>query len=706
MSVLRTLDTQIRRLQVYRSYTATELQKPVTTRDPAIIGMLSDSLSSSIEIVDNIIHSLTFLPSQQAVVVDRYKEMNASYWRLFRNVSDYDLLLTSLNFSDIKPNPDTLEQFSSYEFLIETGWKDLLKFNISENAETSLPTLVKQASSQYYNNHGKLVTQMKAGTQIGFQPYTSPAAWEQSIQDVREKQQAIIDMVQQTTDTIGVRMHRNAARSIFTMVIVLVMSLICSFLLFWLGRRIKQQADTDSLTGLANRSTIESALELANHGENSRVRQAVYLINIRNFQQFNDNYGHPTGDRLLIEVAKRLEQAAPGHLVSRVGGDDYAIHMRNIGKDVNVEYLAREILNSVNGDVEINGTVVRTETTISYAVAPDDSPSGKALLNNAEIAFYRGNKGNQAGGNLRISKFNSSIGDQHSKRRKLEANLIQAIEKQEFTLHYQPKVCTTTCTVRSVEALIRWQDQDSNMISPVEFIPIAEELGLMEKIGTFVMEKACLDIASLHNQGFAGLGVAVNISSQQFMDELFFEKVMNSAQSANLRTGFLELEVTESIVMNDIGRVTDILKKLRETGIKIAVDDFGTGYSCLSYLQDLPLDTLKIDRAFVDKLDKTQPHQTVANSIVRLAVLFGLTTVAEGVENDTQRHEVEQLGIDLIQGYFYSKPVQLQELPQVIRRIENNRPASRQGSGSQIDLLIKDSGEDGDEQDNSFNKAA
>lgn len=698
----RIFENQTRHSQVYRDYTTAELQRMPADRDQAIMQLVPDSIYTSIESVEKILDSLTFLPSQNAVMVDRYKELNASYWRLFRDIADYDELLTVLNFTDVAPDAKTLEQFTVLESDIENGWKELQSFN-PENAETRLQSMVERASKIYYHNHSKLITKMKAGTQYGFQEKNSVNAWEHSIKQVRSAQQAVVESVHQRTDAIGVALHRNAARSISTMAIVLVLCLACSFLLFWLGRRIQHQADTDNLTGLANRSTLESTLQLSSQRDSSKFRQAVFLIDIKNFKQFNDNYGHNSGDKLLIEVANRLKNGWGGHLVARIGGDDFAVHMNNIGHNVCVESLAEDIIDSINGDMQLNGSVIRVEVAIGYAVSPDDSPSGTALLKNADIAFYRGSKGLQAGKKQHIYGFNSNIGDKHVKRRRLESDLQDAIEKQEFMLHYQPKVCTTTGTVRSVEALIRWQRADSTLISPADFIPIAEELGLMEQIGTFVLQKACLDIANLQNEGFAGLGVAVNISSQQFMDEMFFEKVMQAAQSANLRTGFLELEVTESIVMNDIGRVTEILNKLRATGVAIAVDDFGTGYSCLSYLQDLPLDTLKIDRAFVDKLDKTLPHQTVANSIVQLAVLFGLTTVAEGVENDKQRYEVARLGIDLIQGYYYSKPVSLEQLPEVIRQIESSQPNYLETPNA---TLNTHSGPDDDEPDQLPYKAA
>ncbi len=690
-------------LKIYRSYTLAELNKVVNDRDPAVSLLLPDSLSRSVEIAAKIADKLTFLPSKDAVSVDRYKDLKAGYWKLFRNISAYDELLTALNFSALEPTASTLDQFSAYESLINSGWDDLGLFNLANDVESPLPALVEQARLTYYGSHYKLITQMKAGTQYGFQQYTSPAAWEGSIEDVRARQQAIVNFVHERTNAIGVRLHQNAARSISILIIILVVSLVASFLLFWLGQRIKKQADTDNLTGLANRATFETVLHTYEQEDTKQIRQAVYFIDINKFKQINDNYGHRIGEQILVEVAKRIERVSAGHLTARVGEDDFAVYMRDLEQGFDADVLGKKFLDSINGDFDLNGTTIRIEAGIGYAISPDDSHAGTALLKNADIAHYRRKSGQNSCGSQILSRYNSNIGDLHVKRRRLEAALLTAIENQEFTLHYQPKVCTTTCTVRSVEALIRWKRPDATLISPAEFIPVAEELGLMEKIGTFVMEKACQDIASLHHKGFTGLGVAVNISSQQFMDEQFCEKVLRSAKDANLGAGFLELEVTESIVMNDIDRVTGLLNRLRATGIKIAIDDFGTGYSCLSYLQDLPLDTLKIDRAFVEKLGRNMSHQTVANSIVQLAVLFGLSTVAEGVENDAQRHEVAMLGIDLIQGYYYSKPVPLEDLAEVIRQVERRQHTSLVASAAQAKQITD---RDDFDQDSSINKAA
>jgi len=293
------------------------------------------------------------------------------------------------------------------------------------------------------------------------------------------------------------------------------------------------------------------------------------------------------------------------------------------------------------------------------------------LLNNADIAKYRSTN---LEGSRTAFRFNSTMGESHHNRRRIENGLHEALDKEQFQIHYQPKVDTKTGTVRGVEALLRWQHPKLGGVSPAVFIPVAEDLGLLGCIGGWVIKQACEDIGALHQQGLSGLGLAVNISAQQFTDDSFCDKILDVLHTTGFDPRFLELEVTESIVMHDISRVTEILNQLRGRGISIAIDDFGTGYSCLAHLADLPLDTLKIDRAFVQTLGESleDSEQSLVNSIIQLGALFQLKTVAEGIETDQQLECMSQLGVDQIQGFYYSRPVPLGELPNVVTDIDKN----------------------------------
>jgi len=358
-------------------------------------------------------------------------------------------------------------------------------------------------------------------------------------------------------------------------------------------------------------------------------------------------------------------------MVARLGTSEFAVYKNRFNHDFDPQRYCEDLLNQVNEEFSINNSTIRPETRAGYAVAPDDSAAGTQLLNNADIAKYRSTN---LEGSRTAFRFNSTMGESHHNRRRIENGLHEALDKEQFQIHYQPKVDTKTGTVRGVEALLRWQHPKLGGVSPAVFIPVAEDLGLLGSIGGWVVKQACLDIAALYKQGLPGLGLAVNISAQQFTDDSFCDKILDVLHTTGFDPRFLELEVTESIVMHDISRVTEILNQLRGRGISIAIDDFGTGYSCLAHLADLPLDTLKIDRAFVQTLGESleDSEQSLVNSIIQLGALFQLKTVAEGIETDQQLECMSQLGVDQIQGFYYSRPVPLGELPNVVTDIDKN----------------------------------
>lgn len=687
---------------VYRDYSVDELAHTRDKRDQSIYQLLIPSLNQTLDQVRRIATGTSYLPTRSSVQVDRYQEVSNNYWDLYKRIAVYDELLSAINYSDFKNHLTTTaaaDEFADHETEIKYAWKQLLDINVTNSQEQRLVMLIDSAKEQYYGRHTRLHTQLKAGSLYGYGQFMSESMWEKSIEETQAKLKQVIDASQNRLVGISEDLDSEAMRSLAIIASLLIISLIASFLLFWLGKRIKKEADTDSLTGLANRFTIESTLKkYETPAEVLNTRQAIISIDLDGFKKINDNYGYGIGDQILIETGQRIKETCPNDLVARVGADEFAIYCRNLEIGTDVEEKLNTIIRKLEETYRVSDATLKLSAHAGYAIAPDDSAVGPPLLKNADIALNR-TKG--FGVSQHHCRFDSSIGDSHLKRRQLEEGLLAALEKREFTLLYQPKVCSITQTVRSVEALIRWQTANGDLISPADFIPVAEELGLMQKIGNWVLDQACNDISTLQKQGFAGLGVAVNISPQQFNDELFCKRVLSATSKAQLGSGYLELEITESIVLHDIDRVTHFLSRLRAQGVSIAIDDFGTGYSSLKYLQDLPLDTLKIDRAFVDKLDKTLPHQTVANSIVQLAVLFGLTTVAEGVENEAQRREVSNLGIDLIQGYLFSKPVSMEDLPATIREIES-RESSDLPSGQDSEIT----GENDFGEPDRFGKAA
>ena len=473
-------------------------------------------------------------------------------------------------------------------------------------------------------------------------------------------------------DIIAQKYWERSSRNLIIDVFLIFLCLVITIASVAINRKVKRYAYYDSLTKLPNRMNFELALE--NLSTSDSLINAVIFIDLDRFKSINDNYGHSFGDNLLREFAKRLKSKCQStHLLARLGGDEFAMLISDATSTTEVEEIGSQLMTSVSDTFMIDGFGLKVSASIGICISPVDCNSGIELLRNADIAMYF-SKAHKLEGPYR---FNKKIASEHKYRLQLELDLKKGLENNEFQLAYQPKVCTLTGKVRSVEALVRWLHPERGFISPTQFIPIAEETGIMGSIGHWVLNEACRELSELQKCTHPDLQVAINISTQQFSDENFVNRVHLALSAHGLNHQSLELEVTESIVMSDIERVVSILNTLKNSGIAIAIDDFGTGYSSLQYLQELPLDTLKIDRAFIIALNDSDPTSSVANSIVQLAKLFNLQTVAEGVETEDQNQKIKSLGVHHIQGYLYSRPVDACDLPATIRKIESQSGFSR-----------------------------
>ena len=468
------------------------------------------------------------------------------------------------------------------------------------------------------------------------------------------------ESIEVLVDEYGVRANRN-------LVIDIILVFICfaiTFVSVAINRRVKQYAFHDSLTKLPNRRHFESTLK--NISESDSQMQAVIFVDLDRFKAINDNYGHTIGDELLMEVASRLlATCKPAHLLARMGGDEFAVFIDDMDSEDAVEAMAHRMVTAVESDIVIRDLILNVGASAGVCISPVDCMGGIELLKNSDIAMYH-SKTTRLNS---VFRFTKEMAADYHQRLQLETDLRKAVDNNDLQLVYQPKVCTTTGQVTCVEALLRWPHAERGFVSPSQFIPVAEEIGLMSTIGLWALNEACREVSLLQKSSLPQLQVAVNISAQQFSDTKFVDSVYNALDKHGLDHQSLELEVTESLVMNDVKRVISMLNTLRNSGISIAIDDFGTGYSSLQYLQELPLDTLKIDRAFILALDDSDPDSSVANSIVQLAKLFNLETVAEGIETDDQELKIRSLGVHYIQGYLYSKPVSASELPTAIRDI-------------------------------------
>lgn len=657
--------------------TARQLKLSFDDRDKNHKTQIYTDLNATFHSVGLILESINFLPRKKVNTIDQYQDLLSVHWSLLDNTTTLDTELGKLLTGAAKPKDFNLYQIEASINEISRGWENLENAAKPFSEQSNIATAVNRAKQAYYFSHDLLISRIYTQLSSGYTQHITHEQWTKSIQSVRQHQTTLAQNAFTGLTEINTQLLNRASRNYIIDIFLLFICIAACFLSYFAGRKLKQQAYTDPLTGVSNRLTFESKINASDFHE----RQMVIYFDLDNFKTINDNHGHITGDEVLKAVAERLQQASgSGSEVARLGGDEFAVYKTLLTSNFNCDSYVNKLLETVNNEIVVNDIHIRLELSAGYAIAPDNSPAGLYLLKNADIALSR-NKSKAK--TAMMFCFDASMGKQHDERRAIENELKLALSRDEFELHYQPKVDPHTNTVRGVEALIRWKNVTLGNVFPDQFIPIAEDLGLLGDIGRWVLEKSCEDIAGLHRQGLNGLGIAVNISAQQFADARFSEKVSDALSSSGLDAGYLELEVTESLVMHDIEWVTGLLKDLREKGVSIAIDDFGTGFSCLQHLQILPLDTLKIDRAFVNKIAESQSEDSfdetqdtsMVSSIIHLGELFGLKTVAEGIETSHQLKSLTNLGADLIQGYYYSRPVPLSELPAAIAEIESSNNA-------------------------------
>jgi diguanylate cyclase (GGDEF)-like protein len=419
--------------------------------------------------------------------------------------------------------------------------------------------------------------------------------------------------------------------------------------------KVNRMAYYDSLTDLPNPTLFKNRLthELfssSGSGQNS----AIILLAIDRFKNINDTLGHEIGDKLLCDMAERLTNSIrQTDTAAYFGGAEFALFLTNVGGAENTVKIVQNIKNALLvpfncGDHELNITA-----SMGVTLSPDDGVDCQNLLQNAGTALYRARqKGDDS-----CRFFTNDMHELAVKRLSLENNLRRALDRNEFILHYQPQINAQSGEFSGMEVLVRWLHPQLGLIPPNDFIPIAEDTGLIVPLGEWVLRTACRQIAVWHRAGLSALSVSVNLSLRQFQQTNLVEMVNQTLVETGLEPEYLELELTESSIMNDAERTIETLHRLKGLGIKISLDDFGTGYSCLSYLKTLPIDVLKIDRAFVQNVATDLKDVAIVKTIVTLSRNLKLRTIAEGVETEEQAKVLFDLGCNDFQGYYFSKPV-------------------------------------------------
>ena len=419
--------------------------------------------------------------------------------------------------------------------------------------------------------------------------------------------------------------------------------------------RLRQLAHYDPLTGLPNRMLLHDHLKRAMVDANRLERLvAVMFLDLDRFKTVNDTLGHEIGDALLGSVAERLAACLrPGDTASRLGGDEFAVVLANVAHVDDVTHVAQKILDQFLSPFRIAGRELFVSLSIGITLYPLDEKDTTNLLRDADIAMYRAK---ELGGNI-FQFYTPELNARAARRLELETGLRRALERQEFVLHYQPLVDMKAGRICGMEALLRWQHPEFGLIPPLDFIPLAEDTGLIIPIGEWVLKTACAQIKAWHRMGFPALQVAVNLSGKQLRDRNLIATVERALMESGLDARYLDLELTESVLMRDMELAGTILAALKKVGVSFSLDDFGTGYSSLSYLKRFSIDYLKIDRSFVLDILTDPVGASLVEAIIAMAKVLHIKVIAEGVETYEQLDLLRRQGCDITQGFFCSPPV-------------------------------------------------
>lgn len=428
--------------------------------------------------------------------------------------------------------------------------------------------------------------------------------------------------------------------------------------------QLKKLALYDSLTGLANRTLFQERLDASiKRSERIGTRTALLFIDLDNFKAINDSLGHAAGDDVLCHAADTLANVIrETDTLARIGGDEFTIILEEISAAQNVIHIAEKVMKALTRPFWIDEQEMHLTASIGISLYPDHGTSISSLLKTADVAMY---KAKDAGRDT-FTFYQADMDSQTNSQLKLFSQFKRAIENDQLALYYQPQVCTQTGTIIGVEALCRWKNTDGETISPGIFIPLAEKTGLIKQLGDWVINKACHQARTWLDKGIEFGRIAINISSRQFEQGHLYDQIRDYLEKYDLDGCVLDIEITESAIMNDVENAITTIQALKSLGISISVDDFGTGYSSLSYLKRFTLDCLKIDQSFIHDIDQTSSGVSIVAAVVSLAQNLKLKVVAEGVENKEQLRLIHHLGCDSYQGFLYSPALPVEECESLI----------------------------------------
>jgi len=458
--------------------------------------------------------------------------------------------------------------------------------------------------------------------------------------------------------------------------------------------KVKQQylefaAHHDPLTHLPNRLMFEDTLKktVADAVRND-LQFAVFLVDLDNFKFFNDQYGHLVGDKMVAEVGNRLRTMMRDiDLVARLDGDEFVVIQKDVTDRESAEDVAKRLMNVATAPYEYRGFTLKAAVSVGISCFPldvhsgqDEEMMGEEIVNNAAVALQEA----KSNGKNQYQLFNETMRSRLTARIRLEQDLKLALQEEQFEVYYQPKINIHSRKITGAEALVRWKHPSNGYISPEVFVPVAEEAGMIIELGEWILRTACRQTHMLQQLGYVGLNIAVNISAVQFTDGNLLPMVSKALKDTKLQPNLLELEITESAVMHDPEEVIHSLHELSRFGMRLAIDDFGTGYSSLAYLKRFPVDTLKIDRAFITDISSDNDDVAIVEAVLGLGKHFNMKVVAEGVEDEEQLQFLKSQGCDLAQGFYISRPMNIDSYVDWLKRWPYGVQGADAGSNANV----------------------
>jgi diguanylate cyclase (GGDEF)-like protein len=414
-----------------------------------------------------------------------------------------------------------------------------------------------------------------------------------------------------------------------------------------------RQAHYDELTGLPNRQLLKDRLaQQIIHARRDDFSGALLFLDLDRFKEINDVYGHSVGDIVLTQAAERIEgEVRDSDTVARLGGDEFVVVLPRIPSDSLIHVTASRLLDRLTESFSVRGIDHFVGASIGIVTFPDDGDSVETLLKNADAAMYRAKEAGRA----RFEFFSKKLNAESRRKIGLERDLRAAFHNDDLRVYLQPQFDISTGIISGAEALLRWNREGEGFVSPAEFVPLAEESGLIVEIGSWVIEQTCIELRRILDKGLHPGSVAINVSARQLREPSFASDLLATLRRFDIHPGYLSLEVTESVVAQNRDTAIGILNTLRAEGVRVAIDDFGTGYSSLSYLQQMPFDVIKIDKSFIDRIGAGDPSDNICRTIIKMAHEMGKTAIAEGVEQEMQLDFLKENGCDFVQGHFYSE---------------------------------------------------